>query len=157
MTGDLRFLIALDALRTGIPVGDIALRVEHIDGVIGNALHQKTKALLTFLKRLFRLTALGEVAGDLGEAEQVALRVDDRIDDHMGPEPRAVFPYPPSLAFEAACARGFFQRSLGKFLRTVRLGVEGGEVPAENLVSLVPLEPRAPGFQLLTCPSRSSM
>ena len=49
--------------------------------------------------------ALGQVARDLGEAEQLAVRVVQRGDDHVGPETRAVLAHPPAFVLAAAFAR----------------------------------------------------
>ena len=40
--------IAFDPLRAGIPVGHAAFGVEHVDGVVGDALHQQPELLLRF-------------------------------------------------------------------------------------------------------------
>ena len=45
---------------------------------------------------------LGQVARDLGEAEQRAGVVDERGDHHVGPEARAVLAHAPALVLEAA-------------------------------------------------------
>ena len=50
--------------------------------------------------------ALGHVAGDLGEADQRAVLVEDRVDDHARPEARAVLAHPPALGLELALLRG---------------------------------------------------
>jgi hypothetical protein len=51
---DFRRLVALDALRTGIPVRDDALKVEHKNRVIDDPLDQKPEAPLAF-KKISRL------------------------------------------------------------------------------------------------------
>ena len=51
----------------------------------------RTEQLLArFLEPQLRLALLGHVAGDLGEADQLAVFVLDRVDDDAGPEARAV-------------------------------------------------------------------
>ena len=75
LADDLVGAVALDALGAGIPVRDLALRVEHVDRVVGDALHQQAEPLLAFAAAPPRAClALGDVAGDLGEAEQLARR-----------------------------------------------------------------------------------
>ena len=64
------------------------------------------------LERLLRFLALGDIARDLGEADEVAVLVADRIDDHIGPEAGAVLADAPALLLEAALAGGGLKRSL---------------------------------------------
>ena len=54
---------------------------------------------------LLRLAPLGDVAGDLGEADQLAVLVADRVDDDVGPEAAAVLAHAPALRLEAALAQ----------------------------------------------------
>ena len=63
------------------------------------------KLLLRPLQRLLRLPPLGDVARDLGEADQLAVVVADRVDDDAGPEARAVLAHAPALGLELALAR----------------------------------------------------
>ena len=51
---DLRFSVALDALGAGVPVGDVAGRVNHVDGVIGHALDQQPEPALRLELGLLR-------------------------------------------------------------------------------------------------------
>ncbi len=46
---DLVGCIAFDTLRPGVPARDAAFRVEHVDGVVGHALHQQAELLLAAL------------------------------------------------------------------------------------------------------------
>ena len=49
MADDFGFLIALEAPRAGIPAGDDAILVQHIDGVVMHRLHhQAVEALVRF-------------------------------------------------------------------------------------------------------------
>ena len=93
-----------------IPVGDVAVGVEHVDGVVGDALHQQPELLLALPERLLGGLAFGQVARDLGKADQLAGRLADRIDDDVGPEARAVLADAPAFALELAFARGGLQR-----------------------------------------------
>ena len=45
LTDDLVTGVALEALRARVPTGHDPLRVEHVDGVIGDRLDQKLEAL----------------------------------------------------------------------------------------------------------------
>src|SRR6185312_4798178 len=62
--------IALDAFRAGVPVGHPAIRVEHVNRIVGDALDEDPEAALGLEQRLLRRASLGHVAGDLGEADQ---------------------------------------------------------------------------------------
>src|ERR1700684_4566516 len=46
LADDLGFFIALEAARAGIPGGDIALRIQHVDCVIGDGIDEELKTLL---------------------------------------------------------------------------------------------------------------
>ena len=41
---DLFARIALDPFRTGIPIDDVTLRIEHVDRVVGDAFHEQPEA-----------------------------------------------------------------------------------------------------------------
>ena len=58
--------------------------------------------------------ALGQVARDLREAEQLARAVAQGGDDDVGPEPRAVLADAPAFVLEAAFARGDVQLVVGR-------------------------------------------
>src|SRR6185312_4276474 len=60
LTDDFLGVIALDARRAGIPVGDDTLWAQHIEGIVGDALHQKAELLLAGAQVVFRLLALRE-------------------------------------------------------------------------------------------------
>ncbi len=66
---DLVFGIALDPHRAGIPVGDIALRVEKKNGVVGDALHQQLKALVGGLRQRMDANDFLELIADSPKAE----------------------------------------------------------------------------------------
>ena len=82
LTDDLICLIAFDAFRTGVPTDDDAVGIEHVEGVVRNTRHQKSELALTVSESVLSGSALGDVAGDLGEALQLSLLVADRIYDH---------------------------------------------------------------------------
>src|SRR6188472_4539050 len=92
--------------------------------------------------------ALGEVAGDLGEGDELAVVVLDGGDDHARPEERAVLAHPPALVLEAADALGLLQLVLGPAAIDVGLAVEDRKMLADDLggqVALDALRPRVPG------------
>jgi hypothetical protein len=80
-----------------------------------------------------RLTALAQIAGNLGEADERSIRPPDRIDDDMGPEPLAILPYTPALAFELPGLGGGLERPRRKPRRTILLGVEARKMRADDL------------------------
>jgi hypothetical protein len=131
---------ALDALRAHVPVGDLALRRQHVQGIIRHALHQQAEMLLALAQRFLRGAAFRDVARDLGEAEQRAIGRADRVEHDAGPEARAVVAHAPAFAFEAAFVARRGQRPFGQAGGTVLVRIETREVLAHDLVGLVTLE-----------------
>ena len=76
----------------GDAAGELAERIE---------LLRFRKMLLHLLELELGFAALGDVAGDLGKADQPAVFM-DRIDDDAGPEERAVLADAPAFFFVAA-------------------------------------------------------
>jgi hypothetical protein len=149
--------IALDALRTEIPVGHASIRSEHVDGVVRDALHQQAELLLTLLEDFFGHFTIGQITGDLGKSQQFSRRVNNRINHHVGPEVRAVLAYAPAFAFESPFVNRRVQRPLGQTGTAVLIGVEAREMLAEISASSYPLKRLAPAFQLVMMPSGSIM
>src|SRR5690606_1414629 len=87
-----------------------------------------------------RLALLGDVAGDLGEADEIALVVEDAIDHDTRPEPRAVLAHPPALGLEHAFPFGDRERLLRHAGGPVLLRVEAREMLPDDLVGPVALE-----------------
>src|SRR6478609_1445355 len=85
------------------------------------------------------LAALGNVAGDLGEADEFAF-LPNRIDHDAGPEKRPVLADTPALFFIAAGFFGDAERAGGFPVGAVGFGVEAGEVPADNLLGRITLD-----------------
>ena len=137
---DLFRQVTLDALGSRVPVADAAVCGEHEDGVVGDALHQQAELLLALLEDFLGHLAVGQVTGDLGEAEQFAGRVHDRIDHHVAPETAAVLANAPAFPLETSFMDGRVQRALGQTVTAIVLGVEARKMLAENLGFLVPLE-----------------
>ena len=132
--------VALDALRTDVPAGDETVRIEHDDRVVLDHLDKHAEALFALAQPFLVLAPLGEVAGDLGEAEQRAIRPAQRGDDHIGPEARAVLAHAPSFVFESAELLGAPQL-LARPVARLRFGrVEAGEVAADDFIGAVALE-----------------
>jgi hypothetical protein len=105
--------------------------------VVDHALDQQPEALFALAQRLLVKLAIGEVARNLGEAEQPALFVAQRGDDHVRPEARAVLAYPPALVLETPLG----DRDLELVLRPAAVdrlaGVESREVSADDLLGAV--------------------
>jgi hypothetical protein len=58
--------------------------------------------LARFVQCLLRVQAFGDVAGDLGKAENRSIRTADGIDDDIGPEFRAVLADTPAFLLVTA-------------------------------------------------------
>src|SRR3954468_5332323 len=86
LSDDLRLRVSLDALRAGVPARHLPARVEHEDRVVGDALDQQAELPFALDQRLLRGAALGDVVRDLGEADELAVLVVDRVDDDVRPE-----------------------------------------------------------------------
>src|SRR5687768_12703624 len=99
----------------GDPAGELAERLDLLD--VG-ALR------LGALERELGLAPLGNVAGDLGEADEAAVIVADRIDDNIRPEQRPVLADAPALRLEAALLDRGLQGAGREPGRAVLLGVE---------------------------------
>src|SRR6478672_931194 len=89
--------------------------------------------------------AFREIARHLREADQLSRRIPNGGDDDIGPELRAVLPIAPTFVFEASPGRGLAQLPRRLAIRDVFGGVEGREVPPDDLVVLVSLD----GFRAL--------
>jgi hypothetical protein len=79
------------------------------------------KLLARLLQLDLRLAPLAEVAGDLGEADQLVVII-NRIDEHTGPEATAVFAAAPALGLIAPVPHGGSKR----FVRQTDVNVFGG-------------------------------
>src|SRR5205814_6431722 len=86
---------------------------------------------------------LGHVAGDLGEADQLAVLVEEAIDDDAGPETRSVLAHPPGFIFVTPFARRRLERLRRPPGRAVLRRVEHADMPADDLVGAVALDPLA--------------
>ena len=83
--------------------------------------------LLHLLELELRLAALGDVPGDLGEADEIAVLVDG-VDDDAGPEEGAVLAHAPAFLFITALFPGNSQGALRLAVGAVGFGIEAGEV-----------------------------
>src|SRR3546814_1989320 len=98
--------VTLDLVRTEVPAGHAALRVEQEDRVFLHAFHQQAETLLAAAQRFLLPAMLGEVARGLGKTTQGAVLVADGGDDDVGPEQGAVLALAPAFLLVAALALG---------------------------------------------------
>ncbi len=145
LADDLLGPVALDALRPAVPGGDPALRVEHEDGVVLDALDHQAEAIFTEAEFLLGLLAIGQVPGDLQEAPDRAGLVAQGGDDDVGPEAGAVLAHPPALVLDAPLGRRPLQFLLGPAPLDGLLRVEAGEMLADDLLGPVALDALRPG------------
>src|SRR5580704_13553424 len=106
-------------------------------GELADRLH-----LLGLAKLFFGCPPLGQIASDLGEADQLAGAVVDRIDDYVRPEPGPVLAHPPSLGLVFAGASRGLQRRLRQPPLLVLLRIKSGEMTPDNLFGGVAFDPR---------------
>ena len=77
---------------------------------------------------------------DLGKADQLAVVVQDPVDDDARPETAAIPTKPPAFAFEVVDGRGCRQGILRLACGAVLVAVEALEVLADDLVGTIALE-----------------
>ncbi len=116
-------------------------------GKLAEGLHllRLDQLFLGLLQLQLRFPALGDVAGDLGVAQQPALGIADRVDQHAGPEHRAVLAHAPALGLVLAVGGGVVQRLHRQARPTVGVGIELGEMQTDDLVGGVALDPLGAG------------
>src|SRR3546814_1934509 len=101
-TGDITAAIAGALLRTKVPADDIAIRIEHEDRVVLDAIDKQAEALLAQTQQFLLLASLAEITRDFGEAAKFAAVVDQPRDDDVRPECAAILAHPPAFVLEAA-------------------------------------------------------
>src|SRR5581483_6109729 len=146
---DLVRRIALDSLCARVPARNVPIAVQHVDGVVGDALHEQAKLLLTFTQSGLGFTTLGEVSRDLDETDQPACAVPDRINDDISPEFRTVLSDVPTLIFELTLAFGHIQRTTGQARLAVLFGVKSREMLADDFGFVITL--KQPGPRIPAC------
>ena len=107
----------------GDAAGQLAERVE---------LLQFRKLLMHLLELELGLAALGNVPGDLGEADEIAVLVDG-VDDDAGPEEGAVLADAPAFLLVAALFAGDAQGAERLAVGAVDFGVEAGKMLPDDL------------------------
>jgi len=116
-----------------------------IDDLDRHALHQAAEALLAFEQCALGGTAIGEVAGDLGIADELAGGVADRVHHRMRPKVRAVLANAPAFGLESPDFGGGAQDVVGQARGAVVRQEESRIGPADDLVRLIALEAARPG------------
>ncbi|MEO8524359.1 MAG: hypothetical protein ABI460_06545 [Caldimonas sp.] len=113
--------VALDALRTDVPGGDLAVDVEHEDRIFGHAFDEQAKPLFALAQGFFVTAPLREVASDFREPQQASVGIAHGRDDDVRPEERSVLPDTPALVLEGTDFLRYPQLVLGQSARK-RLG-----------------------------------
>src|SRR5204863_75418 len=90
--------VAFDAFGARIPVADDAVRIEHEQRVIHDALDEQAEVSLAFPDRLLGSHAFADVARDLTEAGEAAAAFVHRLHVRGRPESAAVLAPPPVVA-----------------------------------------------------------
>jgi hypothetical protein len=137
--------VTLDALSADVPVGDNAVRIEHVKRVIGNATYQQTKMFFTLPQSLDGLAPFGDVAGNLGKANELAVFVDGI--DHDGSEKfRAILALTPALGLEFSTLARRLERNSGQSRFAIFRQVKHSEMPAYHVGCVIALDPFGAGI-----------
>jgi hypothetical protein len=140
LADDLVGAVAVDALGAGVPGGDVALRIEHEDRVVEDAVDELAVALLALAQAILGAAPLAEIAGDLAVADQAAALVADGADGDAGPQARAVLAEAPAFFLVAAGGLGELELLLALARLDVVLAVEDREVLAQDLALAVQVD-----------------
>ncbi len=116
-------------------VGDAAGQLAEGFHLLG--LHQ---LLVGALQLQLGLPPLGDVAGDLGEAQERTPFVADGVDQHAGPEHRTVLAHAPAFGLVLAFVRCAVERLGGDACPAIHVSVELGEMVPDHLVAGVALD-----------------
>ena len=114
LTDNLAGQVAFHTLCAGIPIGDDAIRVQHINRVVGHALHEQAEAALALEQGFLRGFPFGHVTGDFHEADRLASIVTNDVEDRVGPKPGAAFADAPAFRFVTTVFRGLPQNQRGQ-------------------------------------------
>ena len=93
-----------------------------------------------FLEFFLRLLPLRDVSSDLCETDMLPVFVEDRIENDACPEQRAVLPDAPGFALVLSFAKRGLKRELRLAASAIVLGVETGEVLADDLIGRIALD-----------------
>jgi hypothetical protein len=134
--------IPLDALSADVPVGDDAVRVQHVKRIVRNAADKQAKLAFTCVQRRPGPALFGNVARDLGKADQPAVLIDG-VDDDGSEKFRAILAQPPAFRRELSLLAGSLQGARGFSCLPVLRQIKHSEVPADDLAGFIALD--APG------------
>src|SRR5260370_41247676 len=95
---------------------------------------------LHLLELELSLAAFGDVAGDLGKADELVVLADG-IDDDTGPEEGAVLADAPALFFIPALFFGDLEGAQRLAVGSVCFGIEAGKLLAADLLRRISLDP----------------
>ncbi len=132
--------VALDAAGAGVPVGDEALRREHEDRVVGDAVNQHAEAPLAFEHGVVRGLFIGHVAHDFHETGKLPIFVMQCVNDDAGPKRRAVLADPPPFGVVTACASSDPEAASRHPFLPVVVGIENVQRLADDLLRLVSVD-----------------
>jgi hypothetical protein len=132
--------VAGDPFCALVPVGDHAVGIDHVHGVVDHALDEQAEAALALDQRLVGGALLAHVAGDLGIPDQLAALSAHRVQHRVRPETAAVLANPPAFADRAPRRRGLGQQTLGRLRSAVLQGEEAGVGLAEHLLGRVAVD-----------------
>ena len=93
------------------------------------------------VEHLLRLALGRDIAGDLGEADQPAGIVADRLDDEARRETAAVLAHPQAVRLDLALFGRLAQRLRRHIGTPVFLGIEAGEMSSDDFAGLIALDP----------------
>ena len=91
--------VSFDTFGARIPADHRAVRVKHVDRVIGHTSNEDAKLFFAPAQGLLSRPPLGQVTGDLGVADQFRA-APDWVNHDVSPEPDAVLAEPPTLSLE---------------------------------------------------------
>jgi hypothetical protein len=106
------------------------------------------KLILNLPQAILSLFSLGNIAGHLGEADEIAAIVINAVDDNGSPKRAAIFADSPALRFKAALLGGLGESPIGDAGLAVLLGVKDAEMLSDNAgrcITLDMLRSRIPG------------
>src|SRR5262249_33281597 len=125
--------VALDAFAAEVPVGDMAVRVEHVDRVIDDALHQHAELPLAGDERIGAAAIRGKIDDAGGKGSVPAGAGADTLDREANGGAAAVLAGEPAAALAAALPAGDTQVGGDPRLRRIRREQLLEENPAQFL------------------------
>src|ERR1700674_5343447 len=131
--------IAFDALPSSVPVGNNAIGIEHVERIVGDAVHQQPKMPLALSQRVGCLVPLGDVARNLGETNELTVLVES-INHDRREEFRAILAHAPALRLELPLLSGNPEGTGRQTRLAILHRIEHLEVPADDLVRLISLD-----------------